>query len=333
MSKKVAISVVIPSYKVKKHILSVIKSIGQEVSKIYVVDDKCPEETGKFVEKFCKDKRVNVIYHSINLGVGASVMTGYRESITDKMDIVVKIDGDGQMEPNLIPQFVIPIIKHEADYTKGNRFHDLDKLSSMPMLRLIGNALLSFLTKFSSGYWNIFDPTNGYTAIHIDIIKNLPLHKISNRFFFESDMLFRLNLLRALVIDIPMEAKYLNEKSNLRPTKVASEFLFKNLRNFLKRIFYNYYLRDLNVASFELPIGMALIFFGLFYGGYHWLLSAQTGINSPTGSIMISSLGILMGFQLILAFLNADISNVPLRCIHINYVNNFSHAMKKHFKL
>ncbi len=314
MSKpKYDIAVVMPCFKVGEEVLDVISKIGSEVSKIYLIDDACPNNIGHFVKKKCKDRRLIVIRHPKNLGVGGSVMTGYKKAIDDNMDIIIKIDGDGQMDPELIPYFIYPITSHEADYTKGNRFFDLDGLSSMPRLRLFGNAALSFLTKLSSGYWDIFDPTNGYTAIHIDVLKRLPLNKISKRFFFESDMLFRLNILKAVVIDIPMPAKYEKEISNISPLKVVFEFFYKNLKNFLKRIFYNYYLRDLSVASFELPLGLGLLLFGTIHGSYNWLYSANIGISTPLGTIMISALSILMGFQLILAFLNADITNTPRR--------------------
>lgn len=246
------IAVVIPTYKACDHILSVIDKIGVEVARIYVVDDCCPDKTGDFVVSNCNDNRVSVIKHEENHGVGGAVMTGYKAALEDDMDILVKIDSDGQMDPALILDFVAPIINGEADYTKGNRFFDLEKVRTMPKIRMFGNAALSLMCKLSSGYWNLFDPTNGYTAIHADVARHLPFNKISERYFFETDMLFRLNTLRAVVIDIPMDARYGNEVSNLKISKIIGEFFAKNLRNFSKRIFYNYYLRDMNLASIEL---------------------------------------------------------------------------------
>ena len=200
------IAVVIPSYRVKKHILEVISGIGNEVERIYVVDDLCPEQSGDFVEAHCDDPRVRIIRHEVNQGVGGAVMSGYRAAIEEGVDIIVKVDGDGQMDPSLIPYFVEPIISGNADYTKGNRFFDLESVRAMPRIRLFGNAVLSFMTKMSSGYWDLFDPTNGYTAIHADVAKHLPFEKISKRYFFETDILFRLNTVRAVVVDMPMEA-------------------------------------------------------------------------------------------------------------------------------
>ena len=305
------IAVVIPSYRVKKHILAVIGQIGAEVERIYVIDDKCPEETGNFVLTQCSDSRVVVRFNEHNLGVGGAVMSGYRFALEDGAQIVVKLDGDGQMDPALIPRIVEPIITGRADYTKGNRFFNLNHIRKMPGLRLFGNAVLSFLNKLSSGYWDIFDPTNGYTAIHTDILRELPLEKISNRYFFESDMLFRLNLQKAVVMDIPMDARYGDEVSNLKISHVIGEFLLKHLRNFGKRIFYNYYLRDMSLASLELPIGLALFLFGTLFGANQWLASASTNIATPAGTVMLSALPTLMGLQFILAFLAFDIGSVP----------------------
>jgi hypothetical protein len=243
-------------------------------------------------------------------------MAGYRAAILDGADVIVKIDGDGQMEPALIRSVIEPILAGVADYTKGNRFYDLEKIRSMPSIRLFGNAMLSLLTKLSSGYWNLFDPTNGYTAIHVGVARRLPFEKISSRYFFETDMLFRLGTLRAAVVDIPMDAKYGEEISNLRISKVVFEFFFKHVRNFLKRVFYNYYLRDMSLASIELPCGIVLLFFGAVFGFYKWFLSVETSVQTPAGTVMLSALPVLMGLQLLLAFLAYDISSVPRQAIH-----------------
>lgn len=305
------VAVVIPCYRVTKHILSVLAAIGPEVYRVFVVDDCCPDHSGDFVRENCSDPRVVVLRNESNQGVGGAVMAGYRAAIEDSADIVVKIDGDGQMDPSLISQFIKPIVEGQADYTKGNRFFNLNQLREMPALRLFGNAVLSFLNKLSSGYWDIFDPTNGYTAIHTSIAKQLPYEKISARYFFESDMLFRLNLLRAVVRDIPMDAKYGDEVSNLKVTKVIGEFFVKHIRNFFKRVFYNYYLRDLALASIELPLGLILFLFGTGFGIYQWTHSVMDGVATPAGTVMLSALPTLMGLQLILAFLSYDISSVP----------------------
>jgi dolichol-phosphate mannosyltransferase len=310
------VAVVIPCYRVRDHILQVVSAIGRDVCAIYIVDDGCPDDTGSFVEQHCHDNRVKVLRRARNEGVGAAVMTGYQAAIADAMDIIVKVDGDGQMDPRLIPAFIAPIAAGEADYAKGNRFYDLENLHGMPKMRLIGNAALSFLTKLSSGYWDLFDPTNGYTAIHGEVARRLPFAKISRRYFFESDMLFRLNTLRAVVVDIPMEARYGNEESHLRIHRVIGEFCGKHPRNFVKRLFYNYYLRDMSIASIELPLGVAMLAFGVVFGARHWIDSWRNGELSSAGTVMLSAITIIIGIQLLLAFLAYDIASIPRRPLH-----------------
>lgn len=310
------VAVVIPSYKTTRHILGVISGMGPEIWRIYVVDDACPESSGEHVQKHSSDQRVRVIYHEKNQGVGGAVMTGYAAAISDGADVIVKVDGDGQMDPSLIPGFIAPIIFGEADYTKGNRFFDLEAVRLMPKVRLFGNAVLSFMTKLSSGYWDLFDPTNGFTAIHRDVARHLPFSKISRRYFFETDMLFRLNTLRAVVVDIPMDAKYDDEVSNLKISTIMLEFLAKHVRNFGKRIFYNYYLRDMSVASIELPVGVLLFLFGSSYGGLKWFEGLGSGLPTPAGTVMLSALPVILGVQLILSFIGYDIASVPNRVLH-----------------
>jgi dolichol-phosphate mannosyltransferase len=310
------IAVVIPCYKVKKTIINVIKKIDNRINKIYIVDDNCPEKTGLYLKKSFKDKRIKIIEHQENQGVGAAVITGYKSAIKDGAEIIVKIDGDNQMDTSLIFNFIIPIAKGHADYTKGNRFFNLEEIFNMPKGRILGNLILSFLTKLSSGYWNIFDPTNGYTAIHKNVILMLPLSKIDKRFFFESDILFRLNTIKAVVLDIPIPARYGNEISNLKIGKILPEFSIKHLRNFLKRIFYNYYLRDLSIASFELPLALIFSLLGLYYGVSKWIYFYNTGSSATPGAVMLPALLIFLGIQFFLSFLQFDINSTPVNPIH-----------------
>lgn len=313
---KSKIAVVIPCFKVVKHILPLIQNIGNEVSKIYVVDDKCPEGTGKHVETNCLDPRVSVIYHSENQGVGGAMITGYRQSIKDQQDVVIKLDGDGQMDPALIERFAEPILNGKADYAKGNRFYSPENLEQMPAIRLFGNSVLSFVNKLSSGYWTIMDPTNGYVAIHCKVLKLLPLDKLEKRYFFESDLLFRLNTVRASVIDIPMTAMYGNEISNLSIRHTALSFPSKYLSRFIKRILYSYFLRDFNAASIELIAGLSLLIFGCTYGSWHWIQSSLTHVSTSSGVIMLAALPVILGVQFLIAALSYDVATAPRTAIH-----------------
>ena len=306
------LAVVIPSYRVRARILSVLERIGPEVELIYVVDDACPEESGRFVEENTRDPRIRVIRNSANQGVGGATMVGMTHAAADGADIIIKIDGDGQMDPALIPSFAGVILSGEADYAKGNRFFEPEGLAAMPLGRLIGNAGLSFLSKISTGYWHSFDPTNGYVAIHASLIRLLPLDKISKRYFFESDLLFRLNILTARVVDVPMHARYADEVSSMRPLREIPRFAFSHMRNFAKRIFYNYFIRNFSLASLELALGALLLLFGVVYGFANW----GTVAPATAGTVMVAALPIIIGFQLLLAFINYDIQSVPRIALH-----------------
>jgi glycosyltransferase involved in cell wall biosynthesis len=311
VSENLSVAVVIPCYRVKNSIINLIESITPAVSYIIVIDDGCPDGTGKFVESKIQDERVTVLFNNENLGVGGAVKTGYRFALSVNADIIVKLDGDGQMDPTLVPTLLEPIRDHRADYTKGNRFYNIENVKNMPKLRIFGNLILSFFAKFSTGYWRIFDPNNGFTAVTSSALRQLDLEKIDNRYFFESDMLFRLNLARAVVIDVPMEAKYGSEISNLSVKRAASEFPMKHTRNFFKRVAYTYYLRDFTLASLELPIGLGLTSFGVTSGLFNFIQSQNLNQETAPGTLILVSMSILVGIQLILGFFAYDMDSSP----------------------
>jgi glycosyltransferase involved in cell wall biosynthesis len=306
-----SIAVVIPSFRVTEHILEVIKNIGPEVDRIYVIDDACPDKSGEFVKNHSKDKRVQVLFHDTNQGVGGAVVTGYKAALADNIDVVVKVDGDGQMDPRLILTIAKPVLEGNADYSKGNRFDSLENLFSMPRTRIFGNAVLSLWSKLSSGYWNITDPTNGFTAIHRKALEAIQLDKLRKTYFFESDLLFRLSIVNAVVMDVPMVSVYGNEKSNLKIRKVIFEFPWRHTVNLHKRLFYKYYLREWSVASFELPVGIGLTIFGAWFGVARYFEASGAGQATTAGQVTLSALALILGVQLLLSFLAYDVQSEP----------------------
>jgi len=295
----------------------VLRAIGPEVALIYCVDDDCPERSGVAAEEIAAtDPRIRVIHHERNKGVGAAVVSGYRRALQDGADIIVKLDGDGQMDPKRIPELVGPLLSGEADYVKANRFFCLEGLRSMPWIRLVGNAGLSFLSKLSTGYWTLFDPTNGFTAIHASVARALPLDKLADRYFFESDILFRLNTLRAVVAEVPIDAVYGDETSSLSPLKSLVQFPVYHLRNFLKRLFYNYFLRNFSIASVNLVAGLAMLTFGIVFGTVEWIQAYTSGQLASAGTVMLAALPVILGIQLILNFIGYDMASVPQSPIH-----------------
>ncbi|MBF0130798.1 MAG: glycosyltransferase family 2 protein [Alphaproteobacteria bacterium] len=308
----VRIGVVIPCYRVSAHVAGVIAGIPDSVSHIIAVDDACPARSGD-VAGATGDPRVTVLRHAVNQGVGGAMVTGYRKALELGCDIVVKVDGDGQMDTGLLDRFAAPLAEGAADYVKGNRFSDFKALRKMPRARLFGNSVLSFLVKAASGYWSLMDPTNGYTAIHRRALENLDLEALSRRYFFESDMLIRLNVIGAVVRDLPIPARYGDEGSSLSIPLVLIDFPPRLIKGLLRRIALKYFIYDFNVGSLYLAAGLPLMLFGTTLGALEWIDSIRTGIARPSGTVMLVALPLILGFQLLLQAIAVDIAAEPRR--------------------
>lgn len=311
-----SVAVIIPCYKVKHQVLDVIQSVPETVGHIFCIDDACPEHSGKYIQSMCKKKNVSVLFNPQNQGVGGAVLAGYVRARQDGYQIAVKIDGDGQMDSSELNRFVQPIMAGEADYTKGNRFFFIEDVEQMPRSRLLGNIGLSFLSKLSSGLWHIFDPTNGYTAIHLSVLNHLQPQKLNKRYFFESDILMRLNISRCVVLDVPMRAEYGDEVSNLNIYHSLFVFPFLHGRNFIKRVFYTYFLRDFSIASLYILMGSILSVFGVGFGMSKWIESTSAGVAASSGTVMVAGLTFLLGIQFLIAAIHFDIQNAADQPLH-----------------
>ncbi len=303
-------AVVIPAYKVAGHIKGVVESVPDSIDHVIVIDDACPESSGKEAEATGRSN-LTVIYHEKNRGVGGVMITGYRKALELGADIVIKMDGDGQMDPAHIPNLIEPLVKGEADYAKGNRFRDFEKLRDMPRARLFGNSVLTFFIKAASGYWNILDPVNGYTAIHRRALERMDLDNIARRFFFESDMLINLNIAGAVVRDVGIPARYGEEQSTIVAWKLPLDFSKKLLKGLLRRVVLRYFVYDFNMASVYLLLGLPLLLFGAIFGAIEWADSLATGETAPLGTIMLAALPIILGLEMLLQAINIDINSVP----------------------
>ena len=303
--------VVIPAFKVKKHILDVLQAMPSFISRIIVVDDACPEQSGLHVESNCTDPRVEVIYRKNNGGVGAATKSGYTRALQLSASIFIKIDGDGQMHPNEIRQLIYPIESGSATYCKGNRLVSLNYIRQMPKIRMIGNIALSFISKASSGYWSIWDPNNGFTAIHRKSLEKLDLDSIDNRYFFESSMLFNLYMADAIVKDVPMKARYSEESSNLSVLKSTFEFAYKHLRNFCKRIKFKYLIQDFTLAYLQLISGVILFLTGLIIGLSNWIYEFFTSQETNAGTIGLVTILMALGLISVYLFFKTDMKSEP----------------------
>ena len=309
------VAVVIPTYRAAAHIARVVAGIPPLVTTIIVIDDCSPDASAE-AARSVGDPRVSIIRLPENLGVGGATLTGYRAAVASGADVIVKMDADGQMDPAYLPILLRPLLRGEADYTKGNRFLYARELSSMPFVRRFGNLGLSFLAKLASGYWGVFDPTNGYTAIFGVVASKLDENRIDSRFFFETSMLVELGMLRAVVRDVSIPARYGSEASNLSETHAMMTFPPLMLRACLRRLWIQHFLRDFGLFSIFLLSGVSLLAFGVAFGGYFWWRNYHLGILTPTGTVMLAALSTILAVQFLLQAVSLDVQSVPVKPLH-----------------
>lgn len=303
---------IIPCFRVEAEVGSVIASLPHYLKHIVVVDDASPDQTANIViEATKRDQRIMLIRHETNQGVGGAMITGFRKALDLNAGIVVKIDGDGQMDMAHLPDLLIPIIQSQADYTKGNRFRDFRALQKMPAIRRMGNMALGFLTKAATGYWNLFDPTNGFVALHGRVLAQLPLDHIEKTYFFETSMLANLYLLGAVVKDIPMPARYGGEISSLSIRQSFFEFSIKLLKTFVLRLILKNLIYDFSMMSIYIFASLPLLLFGLIFGINRWAYYSSIQTPAPTGTVMLPTLSLLLGIQFMIAAIEIDLRSVP----------------------
>ena len=309
---KYNIVLVIPAYRVERELGGVLASIPAYVRHIIVVNDASPDGTTQVIDAAAsRDERISVVTHKKNRGVGGAMISGYQKALELGAQIVVKLDGDGQMSPDDIPSLVAPLVSGQADFTKGNRFRDFLALSQMPFVRRIGNVGLSFMAKSATGYWNCFDPTNGFLALRGEVLERLPLERIHKSYFFEISQLSQLYLIGACLRDVPIPARYTTETSSLSILKVLVEFPPLLMMVFLRRILLHYFLYDFSMGSIYLLAGLPLFLFGLVFGSREWVHYASRGIPAPTGTVMLATLTVILGIQFLLSAISIDLQSVP----------------------
>ncbi len=309
-------AVVIPAFRVERDIQDVLCGIPPYIAHIIVVDDASPDSSADLVAAAAlTDKRIHLIRHDRNQGVGGAMKSGFRVAIELGAQIILKLDGDGQMDPVHIPSLLTPLIEGVADYTKGNRFRDFESLRQMPLVRRVGNLGLSFLTKAATGYWNIFDPTNGYFAIRADVLAQLPLERIDNSYFFETSMLSHLYLLDAFVMDVTIPARYRNETSSLSIRRALFEFPFKLTQTLFRRLILKYFIFDFSMMSIYMLTGIPLLLFGLIFGITKWIQYAELGIAAPTGTVILPTLSVILAIQILLSAIEIDLNAAPRKAV------------------
>ncbi len=305
------VCVVIPCYNVAPHIADVLAAIPDYVDQVIAIDDGSRDETLKTLEA-ATDKRIELMRHDRNRGVGAAMRTGLVRGAEAGADLLVKVDGDDQMDLRDLAKLLDALVDDpRCGYAKGNRLVDQKALSRMPRLRVIGNFALTFLTKLASGYWYVVDPQNGYLAVRRVVWERLDPARISDGYFFENDMLVGLNILDVPVKDVPIPARYGDERSYLRVRRVLFPFAFLLLRRTFYRVWTKYMLRDFSPIALFLLTGLPLFLWGVAFGAYQWWSHLQQGIATPTGTVIVSVVPLILGFQLLLQALVLDIQNSP----------------------
>lgn len=234
--KKNKVCVVIPCYNVKNQIISVLKKIDFKIiDKVIIVDDCCPEKSGEFAKKKFKSKKISYIFLKHNTGVGGATIAGFNSVKKGKYDIVIKLDGDGQHNPEVLKKIIKILSSKLYDFCKGYRTLNLFKKDKMPILRKIGNISLTLISRIITGYYNLKDVTNGLIGLRVAALNSLKLNLIKKNFFFEQDLIFHLTLKKLKLYQIKTETIYKNEKSNLKPIKTILPFLFFHLKNLFFR--------------------------------------------------------------------------------------------------
>ncbi len=310
------IAVVVPTYQAQRTIEDVLRSIPSYVTRIIVVLDGCTDGTqAKVAAVAAEDARVLELSHDRNRGVGAAMRTGYRRALEEGADIVVKMDSDGQMDPAYLPQLLLPVALGTADYAKGNRFLRPDAIHRMPKVRLAGNAVLSLLAKLSSGYWQMLDPTNGYTAISREALAAIDLDRLDDGYFFESSMLAELGVSRAVAADVAIPSLYGEEESHLSITHSLLTFVPKHLRAFLRRILYRYLLMDFSAVSLLLAGSVPLLIFGVSFGIRSWVRSSLYDTPATAGTVMLAAFTTAGGLYGLVQAMIYDIMSTPDRPI------------------
>ncbi len=306
------IAAVVPAYRVEREIEAVLCSLPSYLKHVIVVDDASPDRTAELVRRLAQsDSRIMLVRHECNQGVGGAMVSGFRKALELGAQIVVKIDGDGQMDIARLPDLLEPLVLGKADYTKGNRFRDFAALRQMPLSRRIGNMGLAFLSKAATGYWSLFDPTNGFLAIRAETLAQLPLDRIDRTYFFETSMLANLYLLGAVVQDIAMPARYRGELSSLLIHRVLFEFPPKLLATLVRRAVLKNFIYDFSMITVYLLTGLPLLLFGVIFGTVKWIHYARIDVPAPTGTVILPTLCVLLGIQLLLSAAESDLRSVP----------------------
>jgi len=309
MYRGARVAAVVPAYKEELMIGRVIETMPAYVDDIVIVDDCSPDDTSGAVNRI-GDPRVTLIRHETNQGVGGAIITGHKAAVALGSDVNVIMAGDAQMDPAYLPQLLDKVTDGGYGFAKANRFYAPESFSGMPGHRVFGNIVLSFMTKLASGYWNLFDPQNGYTAIRSDVLNRVPLDRVAKRYSFENDLLTHLNILQVPAVDVPIPAVYGDEVSSIKLRTVIPELINRLTVGFWTRIWYRYVLWSFSPIALLLFGGLILFGFGVIVT--IWLIfQIAASVIATAATVMLAALPLMLGTQLLISALQLDIQATP----------------------
>jgi glycosyltransferase involved in cell wall biosynthesis len=320
MYKDNTIGVVVPAYNEAGFVGEVIDTIPEFVDVAYVIDDGSTDDTWTEIREHAAavnedhdpnapgfEQLVVPIQHEENRGVGGALKTGYLQALEDGVDITAVLGGDGQMDPDILTKYLDPIAEGDADYTKGNRFMKREQLDAMPTFRLVGNAMLSYLTKIASGYWKMMDPQNGYTAISREALESADIQNMYEYYGYCNDLLVKLNVENLRVADVSHSAEYVYDdedwKSHISYDEYVPKVSLMLLRNFAWRLRRKYLLRDFHpLATFYL--------LGTVLSGVSVVGATVAGlVGDESGGLGRWALGLVIGVAFFLAGTVLDLND------------------------
>lgn len=309
MYKGAVVAAVVPAYNEAKMITRVIDTMPACVDHIVIVDDCSPDGTSEAVTASA-DPRVTLIRHETNQGVGGAIITAHRAAIDLGSDVNVVMAGDAQMDPAFLPDLLDKVTDDGYGFAKANRFYAPESFRGMPRHRVFGNVVLSFMTKLASGYWNLFDPQNGYTAVRTDVLRRVPLDRIARRYSFENDLLIHLNILQIPAVDVPIPAVYDDEVSSIRLHRVVPELIGRLTAGFWSRIWYRYVLWSFSPIALLLFGGLVLFGFGLVVSVW-MVFQIAASVVATAATVMLAALPLMIGTQMLISALQLDIQATP----------------------
>jgi glycosyltransferase involved in cell wall biosynthesis len=250
--------------------------------------------------------RVLPVQNRRNRGAGGAVKTGYMVALRRHVDIVVRFDGDGQMDPSLMSRFLDPIVDGRVEYTKGDRLGSSEFRRTMPRFRLIGNFMLTVLTKIASGYWQMLDPQNGYTAVSRQALTRIDVGGLYEYYGFLNDILVKLNVAGVRIGDVSMPSKYGDEQSGIDYRTFVRRVSLMLLQRFIWRI-GEQYGRGPRVVLVGYYFGAGLSAASvLLFASSLFSVSALPGGSSPTTSVLTGVLAVLLGGWMLIGAMTLD---------------------------